>query len=201
MNGFPTTAAAIGLTLCSAVCAADGPTYELKYRFEAGTAFRYRETVSRETEARSGDFVETNTTKSETVKSAVIASVDDAGIATLTLTVEQAKLTPTANGQALPRLDTASDEPVPFAYEAVADAIGRPLAEIRVDASGGYVDGRPLLGDDLLEMLAKGETGGDAVTRNFLIPLPDGPVAVGHRWEQRFKGRISFDGANLKREI
>lgn len=192
---------ALAVVCLTAVASGEEPTHLLRYRFEQGATLRYREVTDGTYHARRAEFVDEGTTYAETDKSAVVASVDGAGVATLRLTVDRARLAPTSNGKELPQLDTAAAVPVPLEYAEIARAVGEPLAEIRVDARGAYIDGKPLLGAEALAAIAKGETGGDAVTRNFLIPLPEEPAAVGHRWDQRFEGRVSLGGENLKRSV
>ncbi|MGE0377138.1 MAG: hypothetical protein AB7Q45_17140, partial [Planctomycetaceae bacterium] len=71
----------------------------------------------------------------------------------------------------------------------IAETIGKPLARITVSPMGELLDMKWLLPDQQGALPAKADGG----TLDILVSMPEGPVAVGETWKQRFETEVLVD--------
>lgn len=172
--------------------AADAPPKVLlAYKFQPGQVVRFD--VSHEgqitTVYNSAKEIATNT--SQTRRSFKVTSVDDQGGAVLEMQIEWVRMTASFENEEgrkseLIEFDTSDPKKQNHAqFKKVLESVGKPQALVRFDASG-----RPREVTRLDKSSRKSEPSadvdGDGTPENYLVILPEGPVAVGDTWKEPF---------------
>jgi hypothetical protein len=174
------------LDLESAVEKVAGAKYDLRYRFPANTAQRYRvehlatvDTTIEGTRQRA---------KSRSVSTKVWQFGEPRldGGATFAHQVGDVDMWQEVDGRNAVRYNSKTDAKPPIQYEKVSEAIGIPLAQITVDAHGLILKRE--------DKQAISTWGGQ-----LIVPLPPEPVAIGHRWHKPHEIVAKQAGGRVKR--
>ncbi|QDT65112.1 hypothetical protein [Calycomorphotria hydatis] len=190
----------LSVSFPASVIAEEAETFRLEYQFEIGDVVRYSEQQNAVVLTKKGGASEKTKQQSITEKHFKVLDVSDSGEARLQLTIDRTVMAASFNGAEPLRFDSESEETVPAVYESVAKTIGKPLAEITVRPDGTYVSGHALLTEDEIKSIGSGETGGDAISRNILIPLPTDAIQIGDDWDEQYQVSVSV-GKNLSKNI
>ena len=183
--------------LSDAIQKASGETHELKYRFTENETIRYKvehlvtvETTIEENRQRARS-------RSVSTKQWDIQEISDSGNAKLVHQVADADMWQqiimfvTEDGKQVSkerevRYNSSSDADPPLQYEKFAATVGKPLAEVVVDAHGQLIQ---------REDKYKGTSWGG----QLVVPLPPKPVAVGHKWHKPQEIVIRLKDGRVKR--
>ena len=150
---------------------AEEPVWRLEYRFREGETVTMSVAHRARTETTiSGTTQSTDTSTDSTKRWRVLAVADD-GRATLEHSVDDVTMTSRTSDRGEVRFDSRGDDPPPPGYEGVRDSLGRPLSRVVIDR-----EGRVLSRTDLRP--SPESASGDLM----VVPLPDGPVAIGAEW-------------------
>lgn len=186
------TVSYVCLSLAAAVAApVEAPkpaaTVLLQYRFHDGESVRYRIDHEATLLALKGETREKTFSRSQTEQCLKVSSVDSDGVATLRLSIEEARMEYAFNDSKPTVLDSRQKN-LP---DGVGKAIGRPLAEVRVHRDGTVESIQPLLSQaELAAVPGKLGLDGDAASTLF-VALPDQPIAIGHEWHEIRTTKVS----------
>jgi hypothetical protein len=184
LRGMAAASLAAIVTLSAA--AGEAEKYTLRYKFHPGEVLRWqvehqskvRATVSRDTQ--------TTETSSASVKAWRVTDVQPDGTATFEHRVEWVDMRQTLTGRKEVRYDSRTGTKPPAGFEDAARSVGVPLSIVKIDAQGKVLNRQ--------EMKEKKPRPGAAAAKSapdksapppdgwITIPLPNGPVAVGHTW-------------------
>jgi hypothetical protein len=167
------------VTSLGRIGAADEPQkYALRYQFHPG------ETICWEVEHRTN----VKTSVSKMVQNAEMASfslkqwhvreVRADGTATFEHSVAWVDMRQKLDGRTEVRFDSRTDKKPPVGFEGVAKSIGVPLSVITMNATGKVLHRDRRNGPQSASSPNHDVTNENAMT----IPLPEGPVAIGHTW-------------------
>jgi len=156
--------------LANAACAADD-TVELRYRFRPGESLSTRVAHRALTETTMNGTTQAVETMTDSTKTWTVVGVDAAGHATIEQSVDDVVMTSRTSDRGEVRWKAAGDAEPPPGYEAVRASLGKPIVRLVVATDGRVLDRRELLP-------CPPSATGDLV----VVPLPDGPVRVGHEW-------------------
>jgi len=197
---MPLAASPLVCSVLVAVAAGAAPPIEatqptsgvlLRYRFAAGEDVAYRIDHDSNFTAAKGQLVDKNSTRTRTAQRYEVASVEPDGTAVLRVVIDHARMEYAFNDEK-PAVFDSNEKTLPApVFAGVAAAVGQPLAEIRVRASGKVESARPLLNTDALNG-TPGKSGveGDGPASLF-APFPDRPLAIGDEWSDSFVTRIT----------
>ena len=159
------------LALACGRAAAAGETVTLRYRFEPGARIVTEVAHRALTETTMNGTTQTVETMTDSTKTWTVVDVAADGTATLEQSVDDVTMTSRTSDQGEIRwASSGTDEPPP-GYELVPHALGVPLVRMKVAPDGRVIDRREL-------RPCPPAATGDLV----VVPLPDGPVEVGHEW-------------------
>jgi hypothetical protein len=172
----------------------------LRYRFTPGESVVYR--IEQETTylAAKGQIREKNASRAVTDQKFEVLSVDADGTATLRLAIGHAHMEYAFNDEKPSVFDTAENTaPAPI-FAGVRQAIGRPLAEIRVRPDGTMTGIRPLIAADEMNAIpGKAGLEGDGPSSLFTV-FPARPLKTGDEWSDTFTVKVSVT-KQLQREV
>ncbi len=172
----------------------------LRYRFSAGTTFRYQVTQSNTLTLQRADIqqVTRNETRTETVYRVV--AVDERGNATLEPVIEAVHMEASADGEHPIVFDSrqpADECPVPF--RPILKVLGRPLVRVTVSPLGRI---------ERAEAVGVQQVSAEQATevarrhgQRFFVEFPERAVAVGDSWTQDFEVRVAETNSKLTRTI
>jgi hypothetical protein len=166
--------------------AADGQTYELRYKFSPGETLRW-EVVHRATvQTTIQGSSQTAETRSKSIKRWVIDEVSDSGAITFTHTVENIDMWQKTQGRAEVRYNSQTDAEVPPGYEAAAESVGVPLTVTTMNDRG--------------KVLKRVEKHSQPTSlMQLAVALPEEPVAIGDSWTTPLDiDVVQKDGATKK---
>jgi hypothetical protein len=170
-------AAAVAIVALSAV-AGEAEKYTLRYKFHPGETLRWQVEHKSKVRATVSGSTQDTETLSTSVKAWRFADVQPDGSATFEHRVEWVDMRQTLTGRKEVRYDSRTDAKPPAGFEDAAKSVGVPLAIIKIDANGKVL-GR----QEKTPRAAKGSTKSAPQNEGWItIPLPDGPVPVGHKW-------------------
>jgi hypothetical protein len=166
---------------CVSVCNAADPVADGTATAQESVTLEYhflpRETIDMEvshraiTETTVGATSQSTETATDSTKTWTVVAVSPAGQATLEHSVDDVTMTSRTSDRGQIRWSSRGDEPPPPGYEQVKASLGVPLSRLVVDRSGRVIERH-----DLRHCPASST--GDLV----VVPLPEGPVAVGAEW-------------------
>ncbi len=175
-NGSSTSA--IDLLDRAAVRLVGETTYELRYRMVPGDEYRW--SVEHAANSRVAQHRQSTDTsmRSVAIKTWRILRSDSLGNMTLTHSVDSMRLWQRVGDQEPVSYDSQTDADPPPIFRQVAEMRGKPLATITVTPRGEetFRDS-----EHLMLQLGYGHA---------TIPLPDGPIAVGQRWQAAQQWRV-----------
>jgi hypothetical protein len=173
--------AAISLSLlfASSLVAGEAEKYTLRYKFHPNETIRWevehrsmvRATVSRTTQSTE--------TLSNSVNAWRVTDVQPDGTATFEHRVEWIDMRQKLTGRDEVRYDSRTSTKPPAGFEDAAKAVGVPLSIVKMNGQG-----KVLHREDRVKKL-QAAAAPDSLTQNegwITIPLPEGPVPVGHTW-------------------
>ncbi len=176
--------------------------YLLEYKFKKDEECRWNVEHVATTETQIGGTHESTSSRSQSVKLWKISSVDSQGNITFAHTIESVSMwQQIGEGQPV-AYDSTKDGTPPSEFEGVDEKIGKPIAVITISKDGKLIDRK--------SSLQQAHFG----VGDVCVPLPDGPIAVGHRWyvpttltasdeegrKQQLKARINYQLTKVKDE-
>lgn len=171
--------------------------YRLEYRFSPSQFLHY---VVRHHTTIDTQFGEAQlTTFNETVsrKHFRVVSVDTDGTAQLESVIDRVEMTARSGESKTVRFDSqAGPENCPREFRHVLTTIGTPLAWVEFTRSGKLVSIKPLHPT----LQNAGQRAMDDQSLNFLMPLPEEPVAIGESWHDDIDVPVTV-GTNLRKPV
>lgn len=167
---------------------AGGPKYMLAYKFALNQRVQYEVSSNTEIKTEFNEQQETATNHSDSRRSYRVANVSPDGSAELELTIDWVRMT-ASFGKDKPPVEFQSDDPdkQPRQFQHIMETIGKPTAVVQFSTSGrpDWVTAKGPVAANKPVTLAP-QTNPDASQENYLVPLPEQPVAVGETWKERF---------------
>jgi hypothetical protein len=191
--------AVVSLVAIAAFSVAAGETakYTLRYKFHPGETIRWQVEHRSKVRATVSGSTQDTETLSTSVKAWRVADVKADGSATFEHRVEWVDMRQTLTGRKEVRYDSRRDAKPPAGFEDAAKSVGVPLATIKIDAKG-----KVLKRQEKEKKARPTSSQSKAAPQNdgwMTIPLPDGPVAVGHRWTLPQDIDIPLPGGAVKK--
>lgn len=148
---------------------------QLRYKFRRGEVIRYAVKHAADIESTIDGTTQQAETVSESVKAWKVTDVLPNGEIEFVHVVESVKMTNRVPNRAATEYDSQRDKTPPPGFEQAARAVGVPLSVIRIKPNGEIVSReqkhpQPEVKDDM----------------PITLRLPDGPVAVGDEWDEKF---------------
>ena len=143
----------------------------LEYRFRNGEQLSMAVAHRALTETTVSGVRQTVETATDSTKRWRVVGVDDAGRTTIEHSVDDVTMTSRTSDKGETRWSSRGAEPPPPGYETVVDNLAVPLSRWIVDRAGRVIERRDLRPQP---PPATGDL--------MVVPLPDGPVAVGTEW-------------------
>ncbi|HVX10970.1 MAG TPA: hypothetical protein VHC22_07315 [Pirellulales bacterium] len=171
-NGASTTPAApsASTTADDKTPPAGTKTYLLRYKFKPRETLRWEVEHRAKIRSTVQGTTQTAETSSSSIKIWKVESVDAEGNATLVYSVERVEMTQKYDGRQETRYNSETDTKAPPGYDKVAEAVGKPLAQLTLNPRGDvinreerYVQAAPM-------------------QENVTLPLPENAVAIGEEW-------------------
>lgn len=154
----------------AANAAAAQQQYELKYRFTKGATLRWQVEHTATTKTHMAKDTEEMSSRSQSVRAWKVLNVDAKGNMVFEHSIESLNAWEKVGDTDPIAYNSQTDKTPPPYYEATAEKLGRPLATLTVAPTGQIVNRQ----SDL-------ETA-DFGMGEVLIPMPDKPIAIGHKW-------------------
>lgn len=164
----------------------------LRYKFQPGEFLHYEFQQEMTIEQQVADYKSVNHTVTEQARQFRVLGVDDQQIATLEPMIERMKYTSRQDDKAAVAFDSERDGDQPI-HEKTMLTIGRPLLRMQVTSTGRCLKIQPLAHDvpGLKESAEKLDS-----RIQFLILLPETPVAVGESWKEEISVPLLLPSAN-----
>lgn len=153
----------------AAAAKAEGQKYRLRYKFTKGEEIRCRVTHRVTVDTTIESVRQRAHTRSISTKVWKVGRIDAAGNITFVHMISDADMWQKVEGREEVRYNSQTDQSPPRVYEAVADSIGVPLAEVTIDPFG-----------QVTKRVDK--TKGHGWGGQLMVPLPPEAVAIGERW-------------------
>jgi len=161
--------------------------YLLRYKFASGDELRWKVVHLVTTETTIAKTTQTAKMRSQSEKVWRVKEIDDSGVATIVHSVAAVDMWQKVSGREAVRYNSRTDKTAPKDYQRVAETVGEPLAEIKIDSLGRIVARKDLVprrGPSLAQMT---------------IPLPSAPVSVGTRWKVPNRVVVRLTEGGIKR--
>lgn len=167
--------------------AADGPKFDLAYKFTTGTVLRY--TIDHRAAIRStiDDATQEAHTKTESVKAWKVTDVLPSGEIEFMNVVEQVHMVNRLPDRAPAEYDSTKDKTPPPGYEDTARAIGIPLSVVRMTPRGKVTSYN----------VKQSQPNADKDAQ-IVVRLPDNPVAIGATWDEPLDVTVQIDAGGTK---
>lgn len=147
------------------------PAVLLRYLFQPGDAIASRVEHRALTETTMNGVTQSVETMTDSTRTWKVTAVAESGEATLEQFVDDVTMTSRTSDRGEVRWSSGSAADPPPGYEGVRLSLGVPLVRLRVAADGRILERREL-------RPCPTAATGDLV----VVPLPDGPIPVGHEW-------------------
>ena len=167
---------------------ADAETFTLRYQFHPGETVRWDVVHQLNVRTTVAGTTQTAETLSKSVKVWRVTGVDENGAATFEHRVEDVDMRHNLTGSAEVRYNSRTDKKAPPGFEHVAASVGVPLSIVTIDRLGKVV-----------RRERKQVKGAAPNEGDITIPLPDGPVAVGHTWSFRHTVDVTLNNGTIKK--
>lgn len=185
--------AGMALLCLTAQAAADAPKegaekFTLRYKFQPGETVRWNvahRTLVRTTVAGATQTAETN---SASVKVWRVKEVKPDGSAIFEHLVESVDMRQQLAGCREVHYNSRTDQKPPPGFDDVAAAVGVPLSVIKLDPQG-----------KILTRERKAVKAAVTAAGDITIPLPDGPVSVGHTWSSPHEVEVKANNGVIVR--
>ncbi|MFO0877002.1 MAG: hypothetical protein U0840_06480 [Gemmataceae bacterium] len=156
---------------------AQGPVSP-RFRWTTGQVLLYRLDHTTEATDNSADSKSETRSSLRVVKRWDVTAVDEAGVATLQMSlVSMMQERTTPSGEVLKYDSAAPDKSTPQLKEAMAKFLNTPLAVIRVDTSGRVVEVKE----------SRGGMGSFENELPFLVVMPAAAIKAGDTWDRDYK--------------
>jgi hypothetical protein len=172
------------------------PLYRLEYKLQAGQTIYYDIMQKAKIITQKEGKAETTQNESNTRMHFRVLSVAADGQAELESSIDHVKMSYSFGGGDPITYDSQNDRIPPRGFGGVKESIGRPLARLKVEKSGKLVSAISLRGENAED---KNDVSDDPA-RNYLVPLPTEPVAVGATWTQQLSVRVRIS-RNLTNKV
>ncbi len=177
----------LGLMLQTSATAED-ETFTLRYKFTPGETIRWNVMHRSKVRTTVSGTTQTAEMTSESVKLWRVTDVKPDGTATFEHLVESVDMRQKLTGREEVRYNSRTDKTPPPGFEDVARSVGVPLTIVTMD-SGGKVVHR-----ERKQAKAAAQNQG-----HMTVPLPDGPVPIGHTWSFRHTIDVTLEGGTIKK--
>lgn len=154
----------------AANAAAAQQQYELKYRLRKGELLRWQVEHTATTKTHMANETEEMSSRSKSVRCWKVVNVDSKGNMIFEHSIESLEAWEQVGETEPIAYNSLTDETPPPYYESTAEKLGRTLATLTVAPSGQIINRQSNLDT------------ADFGMGDVLIPMPDKPIAVGHRW-------------------
>ena len=173
----------------------------LKYNFPVGALAYYEVRHKSAIEVRHGDVVQTTYNESQTYKHYRVTGKNGEGHAIIEPVIDSVRMTARADDDEPVVFDSAADaEQCPPQFRRILETIGRPLARVAFSENGELMSLEPLA--QVVQASAiSGDKGTADASQNFLVVLPDHPVALGDMWSDEIAVVVSEGNARLAKTI
>jgi hypothetical protein len=174
---------------------AEAPKVLLAYKFQPGQVVRYEVLHDGQITTVYNSAKEVAANKSESRRSFKVASVDEKGQALLEMQIEWVRMTASFENE-----EGRKSEPIEFdtsdpkkqnhaQFKKILQSVGKPQALVRIDASGRPIEVTRLdkASKKTEPAAASADIDGDGTPENYLVLLPEVPVAVGNTWKEPFE--------------
>lgn len=185
----------LGLAAASSLPAGEPEKYTLRYKFHPGETIRWEVEHRSNVRTTVSGTTQTAETLSISVKQWRVTDIKPDGTAVFEHSVERVDMRQKLTGSSEVRYNSQTDAKAPAGYEDVPKSVGVPLVVVTLDAQG-----KVLRRDH--ELKPRSATPMSALGPNegwITIPLPDGPVAVGHTWSIPQDIDIPLQSGGVKR--
>lgn len=173
-------------------------TVRLQYKFQPGQFFYYEVADHvRYVTQQAGNAFET-LQRNDSAKHYRVVTIEEDGSALLEPIIDRIRMSAKLPEKKMVEFDSVKDQLAPPEFQRHKETVGKPLARFLFTPSGELKSVR-LLGDDLPPLVATAAAKADP-KMSFLIPLPTEPIAVGHRWKQKYNESISA-GQGLRQPV
>ncbi len=161
--------------------------YELKYKFREGETLRWKVEHKAKIRTTVSGTSQTAETESYSVKVWKVQSVGtNTGNMAFEHSVESILMKQRLSGRQEEVYDSTKDEEAPLAFQEVAKSVGVPLSLVAIDPRGRIIkreDRNPQAG---------------GMESQITLPLPEGPVAVGHSWSVPLEVQVKLESGVVK---
>ena len=205
MNGILGSCAAwlFGVAAVLSAVAAEPETYTLRYKFHPGETIRWEVEHRSNVRTAVSGHTQTAETLSISVKLWRVADVRPDGTATFEHSVERVDMRQKLTGRNEVRYNSQTDAKPPVGFENVARSVGVPLAVVTMDAKGKVLHRDRTRSRDRRSRQSGRQFNCRPTRRRaraaMTIPLPDGPVPVGHTWSFPQDIDIPLETGGVKR--
>lgn len=158
----------------------------LRYKYAKGETIRYQveQLVTIDTTI-SGNRQETKL-QSRSGRTLQVQEVDASGQMRFTNTIDYVDMWSEVSGRQAVKYDSRKDKEAPAEYQVVASHVGKPISVITLSPTGQIVERR--------DEFSQPELGLGGVS----IPLPEGPVSIGHVWSQPMELKVRTEDQRVK---
>ena len=168
-------------------------TYNLKYKFTGNQFAHYQVHHTSTIVTRYAQGSETTFNESNTRKHFRVTSIKPDGAAVLEPVIDHVKMRVRFGDQE--PIDFDSDwkaARIPKKFQTIKQTIGRPLARIHVTSTGRLESAAKIEQSKIQQTTANSssKTRSDA-SQNFLVVLPDQPIAIGDNWTDKIQVKVS----------
>jgi hypothetical protein len=154
----------------AATAAAAKQQYELKYKFRKGDTLRWQVEHTATTKTHMANETEEMSSRSKSVRCWKVVNVDSKGNMVFEHSIESLEAWERVGETEPIAYNSQTDSTPPAYYESTAEKLGRTLATLTVAPTGQIVNRQSNLDT------------ADFGMGDVLIPMPDKPIAIGHRW-------------------
>jgi hypothetical protein len=125
--------------------------------------------------------------------------VDDDGSILLEPVIDRIRMSAKLHDQPIVEFDSAKDKVAPPKFQRHKETVGKPMARFKYAPNGDLLEVRII---DAGASKAGAASAADKADpkMSFLIPLPKEPVAVSHRWKQKYDEPVRM-GQGLTQQI
>jgi len=159
------------LLLCAAGSTSAQETVDLKYKFSPNEEVRWLVVQKADVSTTIQGHTQRSKMVSTSEKVCRFEASQKGGFK-FVHSVDQVRMSREVSGQQKVTYDSHSDESPPPEYEHIADEVGVPIVTITMDSQG-----------KILEREENRPGSSDPIgSRSIVVPLPDEPITVGHKW-------------------
>jgi len=159
------------IVVAAVAAAADPETVRLEYRFRPGEEIPMAVAHRALTETTVAGTRQTVDTATDSTRRWKVLAVDATGRATIESSVHDVTMTSRTSDRGEVRWSSRDTAAPPPGYESLPESLGVPLSRLVIDQAGRVIERRDLRPQP---PPATGDL--------MVVPLPDGPVAVGAEW-------------------